>query len=330
MQYRNDGNHEGFFTERQWASRGYLLNPDATGVQMWANRYRNPNPFTYYSDQEVHPASEHDLGAYWEPVKARRRLADQQRRKSRVLEHQRALAEIDCLTSRVSTLLAVMDESVEASVKAALESARTNMNRAREYMAEMAARFPIIPPVQASSTIVVDAETTGLSQQDDELLQLSIISGNGEVLYSSYFRPFSVDIWPDAQSVNHISPEMVAGAPSIYDEVPRIKGIISQAKEIIGYNTGFDLGFLEAVGVSAPEDAKIIDVMLDFAPIYGEYSEWFESYKWQKLVTCAAYYGYTWPDGAAHDSLADCKATLFCYQKMLANQKDPAPVELDP
>ena len=59
------------------------------------------------------------------------------------------------------------------------------------------------------------------------------------------------------------------------------------------------------------------DVMLEFAPIYGEWSSYHESYKWQKLTTCAKYYGYEFK---AHDSLEDVKATLFCYKKMIEKE----------
>ena len=63
--------------------------------------------------------------------------------------------------------------------------------------------------------------------------------------------------------------------------------------------------------------------MMDFAPIYGEWSEYHGDYKWQSLSTCAAYYGYDWGEDKAHDSLADCKATLFCYNRIRegANEK---------
>lgn len=37
--------------------------------------------------------------------------------------------------------------------------------------------------------------------------------------------------------------------------------------------------------------------------------------KWQKLQTCAAYYGYA-GDGAFHDSLEDVRATLYCFYAM--------------
>lgn len=53
------------------------------------------------------------------------------------------------------------------------------------------------------------------------------------------------------------------------------------------------------------------------ADIYGEWSDKYGCNKWQKLTKCAEYYGYDWENDTAHDSLADCRATLYCYQKML-------------
>jgi DNA polymerase-3 subunit epsilon len=43
----------------------------------------------------------------------------------------------------------------------------------------------------------------------------------------------------------------------------------------------------------------------------------------KSLQTCANYYGYDWNGDTdqVHDSLADCRATLFCYQKMNEKEK---------
>lgn len=38
-----------------------------------------------------------------------------------------------------------------------------------------------------------------------------------------------------------------------------------------------------------------------------------------KLTTCANYYGYDWGEDNAHNSLSDCRATLFCYQQIQKN-----------
>lgn len=47
-----------------------------------------------------------------------------------------------------------------------------------------------------------------------------------------------------------------------------------------------------------------------------------EDYKWQKLTTAAAYYDYDWNVKGieAHNSLADCFATLFVYHKILSGE----------
>jgi DNA polymerase-3 subunit epsilon len=53
-----------------------------------------------------------------------------------------------------------------------------------------------------------------------------------------------------------------------------------------------------------------------FAPVYGEWDEYHGNWKWQKLSTAAAYYGYEWGDECAHDALADCRATLYVWKKL--------------
>lgn len=40
-----------------------------------------------------------------------------------------------------------------------------------------------------SKKIVIDTETTGLNAKTDELLQVSIIDTDGNVLFDSYFKP---------------------------------------------------------------------------------------------------------------------------------------------
>lgn len=109
---------------------------------------------------------------------------------------------------------------------------------------------------------------------------------------------------------------MVANAPTIFNEVAKINKIISSAKIIIGYGIDLDLTFLSAIGIDVPENVTIVDVMKDFAQIYGEWNDYYGDYKWQKLTTCAEYFSYNWNNDTAHDSLSDCRATLYCYNQM--------------
>lgn len=172
--------------------------------------------------------------------------------------------------------------------------------------------------IPTADIIVIDTETTGLNTQTDELLQVSIIDSDGNTLYNSYLRPLCKQKWSNAERVNGISPDTVANAPTILNEVAKIYKIISSAKTIVEYNTDFDLDFLSAVGIDVPDNAEIVDVMLDFAKIYGEWNDYYGEYKWQKLMTCADYYGYDWGDDTAHDSLSDCRATLYCYNQIVS------------
>lgn len=139
----------------------------------------------------------------------------------------------------------------------------------------------------------------------------------GDLTFTYLLSVIFHDTWEEAERVNGISQSMVNNAPTIIEVCADIQKIISQAKVIIGYNTDFDLGFLENAGIIISDNTEIIDVMIDFAAIYGEYSDFYESYKWQKLSTCANYFDYDWGNDKAHDSLSDCKATLYCYKKII-------------
>ena len=161
--------------------------------------------------------------------------------------------------------------------------------------------------------VVFDVETTGLDPGEDEILQFSAINGEGEVLLNTYVRPVFHECWPEAGRINGITPEMVANAPTFAEVWEDIQAIFLSASELISYNGAyFDVRFLAAEGIVFP-DVPHYDVMLEFAPIYGEWNDYYGTYRWQKLTTCAGYYGYTFK---AHDSLEDVRATLYCYNRM--------------
>lgn len=175
-----------------------------------------------------------------------------------------------------------------------------------------------------SKYIVLDTETTGLNAAEDELLQVSIIDNEGTVLFDSYIRPTQHTEWAEAERVNHITPEMVADAPTIAEVMPEINDILKRYDKIVGYNVRFDADFLKHNGAEF-SNAEYADVMKMFAPIYGEWNDQRGSYKWQKLTIAADYYGYDWSDHKeAHNSLGDCYATLHVYKEInevIKNQK---------
>lgn len=170
-------------------------------------------------------------------------------------------------------------------------------------------------------TIIIDTETTGLRPEQDELLQVAIIDDTGKTLIDQYVRPTRCDEWPEAERVNRISPEMVQNCPAISDPAVHdaIQTVLYQADKIMGYNTQFDIAFLLAAGFDVPVCEKE-DIMIEFAEVYGDYSDYYESYVWKKLTVAAEYYGYEWPVDA-HNALGDCLATLYVYHHMQQQRK---------
>ena len=200
------------------------------------------------------------------------------------------------------------------------------MNEKKAYAAwkrklKKISRQPVVPRANPSGIIVLDTETTGLDPfgERDEMLQLSIIDGDGNTLLDTYIKPKWHDVWPGAESVNGISPEMVKDAPSPEELVPAVKGIFESADVLVGYNVNFDLAFLSVWGICLEERQVVVDVMQEFAEVYGEWNDYFESYKWQKLTTAAQYYGFRFQ---AHNSLEDARATLYVYKAMRKHKEE--------
>lgn len=169
--------------------------------------------------------------------------------------------------------------------------------------------------------IVIDTETTGLHPENgDELLQVAIADVKGNVLFNSRIRPATAKSWPEAMAVNHITPEMVACSPSVVDLLidGELERIISSADTIIGYNTGFDLNFLElAAGIKPAPTAKIVDTMEITKRLFGVE-------KWFKLTQAAYIFGFNYKSPAlvaaglqAHDALCDVYATLHIYNRLV-------------
>lgn len=165
--------------------------------------------------------------------------------------------------------------------------------------------------------VVLDLETTGFNKYDDEIVQVSIIDQDENVLLNEYCKPEHKTEWPEAATVTGITPEIVADKKPFAFYAPVVEDILNNAEMILIYNAGFDAAFLHAKGLEF-DDSIIRDVMLEFAEIYGDWNDYFQNFKWQKLSTAANYYGYKFK---AHDSLEDVKATLYVFNCMESGER---------
>ena len=164
-----------------------------------------------------------------------------------------------------------------------------------------------------SGIVVFDLETTGLNSNDNEILQISAVDGNGDLLLNEYVRPGLIRSWPDAELVNGITPERVRKCKTIRELIGKIKGVFASGKTWIAYNCDFDLGFLFFVGIEPSTNTELEDVMYDFAEICGNYDKRYGTRRWQTLEAAAAHFGYNYK---AHDSLEDARATLYIRNRI--------------
>lgn len=161
--------------------------------------------------------------------------------------------------------------------------------------------------------VYLDTETTGLHpEESDEILSLTIVDANGRLLFDERFKPKHKKEWPEAQAVNHISPDDVEHLTTIDAYMEQICRILDRiADEIVGYNIAFDIGFLKAAGATINPDAAIIDTMQEFMDAFGNSNT---GHRYQPLSMAAERLGYNWtsaPHGLLSDTLA-CLAAQKC------------------
>lgn len=176
----------------------------------------------------------------------------------------------------------------------------------------------LIDKSEIFDTIYLDFETTGLSSIHDEVIQASVIDDKGRVLFYRLFKPIKLNTWDEAMEINNITPRDVENELPFETYVNELSNILQKSNTIVCYNCSFEIGFLNKYGVKYANDnsySKFKDCMLMFAEVYGEWNEYYESFKWQDLSTAARYYKYNF-EQQQHNSLADVFATKFVYEKI--------------
>jgi len=108
--------------------------------------------------------------------------------------------------------------------------------------------------------VYIDTETTGLNPQGDEIIEIAIVEENGTVLLDTFVKPVHVSQWPEAQAINHISPQMVQNAPSLADISADIQRH-TQGRKVYMWNAQFDAAFLTGL----LDDAEVICAMNEYA-----------------------------------------------------------------
>jgi DNA polymerase III epsilon subunit-like protein len=161
--------------------------------------------------------------------------------------------------------------------------------------------------------VYLDTETTGLDPVNDDLLEIALIDDSGAVLLDTLIKPSSNNsLWPDAEAIHGITPEIVAHAPALSEIAPKIE-VVVKGQDVIIYNAGFDTAFLGSLLSSAN---SIKCCMEAWAEHVGEWSEYHGNYRWQSLAKAADAVHFDWP-GEAHRALADSLACRAVWQYLV-------------
>ena len=152
---------------------------------------------------------------------------------------------------------------------------------------------------------ILDTETTGLNPRYSRVVEISVMTGRGDVVFDSLIDP-GVSIPDDAASIHGISDELVVGAPTIVEAWANLQSV-TENRLLLAYNSSFDRGmlFYEAVRNDLPKLTSNWEcVMVKYSAFVGAWNERFSNYQFQKLPS------------AGHRSQVDCKVTLDLIRLM--------------
>lgn len=157
-------------------------------------------------------------------------------------------------------------------------------------------------------TVFLDTETTGFPPAA-EVVDLAVVSAEGEVLLDTLIRPES-PIPAPATAIHGISDHHVARAPG-WTEVHGALAEVLSGRTVVIYNMEFDrkvlLGCGDRYHLALPQ-ARWECAMLAYADYRGEQNRKTGRARWYKLDEAARHFGYA-PGG--HRALED---TLTCLR----------------
>lgn len=173
--------------------------------------------------------------------------------------------------------------------------------------------------------VVIDIETTGLSPNNCEIIELSALKvENNEITdtFTSLVKP-AAPIPESIQKLTGITNEMVSGAPSIVDILPSYIDFLGK-NIVLGHNVTFDISFLHYYCEKCI-DCTFPNNYIDTLRISRKLISDIDNYK---LGTLAAHFNI--PQEAAHRALDDCKTTneLFINLKALNKETEDSFVSL--
>lgn len=167
-----------------------------------------------------------------------------------------------------------------------------------------------------TSYVVIDIETTGLRPEDSEIIEIAALrveDGVPTERFCTLVRP-TCRITPFITGLTGIDDAMVQDAPDIAEAIAGFAAFVGDSV-LMGYNVGFDIGFLYDAMVRALE----MPLSNDYVDVLRLARKALPQLENRRQTTVAAYYGVS-PDGA-HRALRDCQICHAVYQHLCREPK---------
>ncbi|WP_428515743.1 exonuclease domain-containing protein [Roseovarius sp.] len=170
-------------------------------------------------------------------------------------------------------------------------------------------------PLRSLCCVAFDTETTGLSPQDDHVIQLGavrILNGRiveGEVI-DTYVDP-KRPIPPASTKIHRITDDDVRTAPD-FDTVGRDFHHFARDAVLVAHNAPFDIGFFRRAAdrMGVAWDHPVLDTVLLSAVVFGTTAE-------HSLDALCDRLGITIPPDLRHTALGDAQATGEALVKLI-------------
>ena len=142
-----------------------------------------------------------------------------------------------------------------------------------------------------------------------EILQVSAIDQDGNVLIDEYCKPKNINSWEEAEAINGIFPEMVSRAFPIEKEKDKINALLGTFEAVVVNSAAFTKKFLKAAGIDIP---TLIGINAVFNEFMGK-----DEREFTALNGIMTQLGYEMPED---EEPSKARMLYWAYQKMTASK----------
>lgn len=207
-----------------------------------------------------------------------------------------------------------------------MRNARPDDQARRDRVASEAAQVLHDP----ARLIILDTETTGVHGLLDEVVELALLNGQGQVLFTSL-----IHLWDDqraaddlATHIHGITRDELALAPPFPLVWAEVLPLLSQAAHIVTYNMEFDrrmlYGMLRRYQLPIPAGLPWTCLMQWYSTWFGAWNAARGSFTWQTLHHACAHLGIapTLEQEPSHRAVSDARAALEVLRHLAARVPD--------